>query len=86
MVGFLARQPDDVAGRAVDEAVLPVRSRRLLRTVRVVAGDGTVVWTRCEVVERTISRMCGLLGRLGLGTGEGMLINSAPSVTTSFMR
>ena len=30
--------------------------------------------------------MRGLLGRDGLGPGEGMLINSAPSVMTFFMR
>jgi uncharacterized membrane protein (UPF0127 family) len=30
--------------------------------------------------------MRGLLGRDGLGPGEGMLINAAPSVMTFFMR
>jgi uncharacterized membrane protein (UPF0127 family) len=30
--------------------------------------------------------MRGLLGRQGLGPGEGMLINPAPSVMTFFMR
>ena len=62
------------------------RSRGLPRTVRVVTGDGTVICTHCEVAERTIARMRGLLGRDGLGPGEGMLINPAPSVMTFFMR
>ena len=62
------------------------RSRRLTRTVGIVAGEGTVVCTRCEVAERAIPRMRGLLGRDGLAPGEGMLINPAPSVMTFFMR
>ena len=83
MVAFLATDPDD--GTA--EAAAPrARSRRLPRTVRVVAGEGTVVCARCEVAERMIPRMRGLLGRDGLGPGEGMLINPAPSVMTFFMR
>src|SRR5438128_4774317 len=81
MVAFLATDPDD--GTA--EAAAP-RARRLPRTVRVVAGEGTVVCARCEVAERMIPRMRGLLGRDGLGPGEGMLINPAPSVMTFFMR
>ena len=84
MVAFLAMNPDDGTDRAVAEP--RPRSRRLPRTVRVVAGDGTVVCARCEVAERMIPRMRGLLGRDGLGPGEGMLINPAPSVMTFFMR
>ena len=53
--------------------------------VRIVA-DGREVCARCELAERTIPRMRGLLGRDGLGPGEGMLINPAPSVMTFFMR
>jgi len=52
----------------------------------VVAGDGIEVCQRCEVAERTIARMRGLLGRNSLDPGEGMLINPAPSVMTFFMR
>jgi uncharacterized protein len=84
MVAFLATDPDEGTDSAV--AVPRSRSRGLPRTVRVVAGNGTVVCTRCEVAERTIARMRGLLGRDGLDAGEGMLINGAPSVMTFFMR
>ena len=83
MVAFLATGPDDGADRAV--TTLP-RSRRRLRTVRIVAGDGAVVCARCEVAERMIPRMRGLLGRDGLGPGEGMLLRPAPSIMTFFMR
>jgi uncharacterized protein len=62
------------------------RSRRLPKVVRVFAGDDIQVCSRCEVAERTIARMRGLLGRSGLGPGEGMLIKHAPSVMTFFMR
>jgi uncharacterized membrane protein (UPF0127 family) len=82
MVAFLATGPDDGA----DRPAAAVRSRRLPRIVRIVAGDGIEVCARCEVAERTIPRMRGLLGRTGLGPGEGMLINPAPSVMTFFMR
>lgn len=84
MVAFLASDPEDGADHTM--AVPRPRSRRLPQTVSVVAGNGTVVCTHCEVAERTIARMRGLLGRDGLGEGEGMLINGAPSVMTYFMR
>jgi uncharacterized membrane protein (UPF0127 family) len=45
-----------------------------------------VVCSRCEVAERMIPRMRGLLGRDGLGPGEGMLLKRAPSIMTFFMR
>jgi uncharacterized membrane protein (UPF0127 family) len=45
-----------------------------------------VVCARCEVAERMIPRMRGLLGRDGLGPGEGMLLKRAPSIMTFFMR
>jgi uncharacterized protein len=82
MVAFLATGPDD----GTDRPVAAARSRRLPRTVRVTAGDGIEVCARCEVAERTIPRMRGLLGRDGLAPGEGMFINPAPSVMTFFMR
>jgi uncharacterized membrane protein (UPF0127 family) len=56
------------------------------RTVRVVTGSGVVVCERCDVADRMLPRMRGLLGRSGLEPGEGMLINPAPSVMTFFMR
>jgi uncharacterized membrane protein (UPF0127 family) len=84
MVAFLATDPNDGTEPAVAEP--RTRSRRLPRTVRIVATNGGVVCTRCEVVERMLPRMRGLLGRSGLAPGEGMLINPAPSVMTFFMR
>jgi len=57
-----------------------------LRLTRVVAADGRVVCHRCEVADRPLPRLRGLLGRRGLGPGEGMLIRPAPSVHTFFMR
>jgi uncharacterized membrane protein (UPF0127 family) len=86
MVAFLATDLNEGTDRAVHEAGRPARSRRMPRTVRVVADNGTVVCTHCEVADRTIARMRGLLGRSGLGPGEGMLIKPAPSVMTFFMR
>jgi uncharacterized protein len=86
MVAFLATDLNEGMGNAMHEAGPRMRSRRLPRTVRVVADNGTVVCTHCEVAERAISRMRGLLGRSGLDLGEGMLINAAPSVMTFFMR
>ena len=84
MVAFVATDPEDGTDNTV--AVPRPRSRRLPRIVRIVAGNGSVVCTHCEVAERTIARMRGLLGRDGLAEGEGMLINGAPSVMTFFMR
>jgi uncharacterized protein len=84
MVAFLAMDPDDGTDRAL--AAPRRRSRRVPKTVRVVASEGTVVCSRCEVAERMIPRMRGLLGRDGLGPGEGMLLKRAPSIMTFFMR
>jgi uncharacterized membrane protein (UPF0127 family) len=60
--------------------------RRLSGLVRIAAADGTVVCTRCEVADRALKRMRGLLGRRGIEPGGGMLISPAPSVMTFFMR
>jgi uncharacterized membrane protein (UPF0127 family) len=86
MVAFLATDLNEGADKSVHEAGRPAKSRRLLRTMRVVADNGTVVCPHCEVADKTLARMRGLLGRSGLGAGEGMLINAAPSVMTFFMR
>ena len=84
MVAFLATNLDDETDLAVAEP--RPRSRRLPRTVRILAAEGRVVCTRCEVVESMLPRMRGLLGRSGLAPGEGMLLNPAPSIMTFFMR
>ena len=65
---------------------VPIRRRQLGPLVRVTAPGGRVVCSRCEVAERAFTRMKGLLGRKGLGPGQGMLINPSPSVMTFFMR
>ena len=62
-----------------------VRSQRQ-SVVRVVATNGALVCTHCEVADRALARMRGLLGRRGLEPGTGMLIKPAPSVMTFFMR
>ena len=84
MVAFLAMDPDEGTDGTV--AMPRPRLRRPTRTARVVTGGSNVVCERCEVVERMLPRMRGLLGRSGLAAGEGMLLNPAPSVMTFFMR
>jgi uncharacterized protein len=56
------------------------------RSGRIRTTDGTLVCERCEVPRGTFARMRGLLGRNGLEPGHGMLIDSAPTVHTFFMR
>jgi uncharacterized protein len=41
---------------------------------------------RLEVAASPVRRMRGLLGRRGLGPGEGLLLRPAGSVHTAFMR
>jgi len=48
--------------------------------------DGTVVCARCELAERPLQRMRGLLGRAGLDADEGMLFRPAGSIHMFFMR
>lgn len=48
--------------------------------------DGTFVCGRCEIPRSLFGRMRGLLGRTGLDQNTGMLLTSAPSVHTFFMR
>jgi uncharacterized membrane protein (UPF0127 family) len=48
--------------------------------------DGSVVCERCVVADRMLPRMKGLLGKRGLSSGEGLLIQPAPSIHTFFMR
>lgn len=53
---------------------------------RVRTESGKLVCERCEIPESAFGRMRGLLGRDGLGPGEGMLIDRAGSVHMFFMR
>jgi uncharacterized membrane protein (UPF0127 family) len=48
--------------------------------------NGNVVCDRCTVARDTYTRMRGLLGRRGLSSGEGLLLQPAGSIHTFFMR
>jgi uncharacterized membrane protein (UPF0127 family) len=52
----------------------------------VLTATGTVVCERCEVADRPLARMRGLLGRKELEAGSGMLLTPEPSVHMLFMR
>ena len=60
--------------------------RRVLPVCRVRTDSGKVVCERCEIADRPLARMRGLLGRAGLAPGTGMLIDPAGSVHMFFMR
>ena len=55
-------------------------------TIRVFGRDGQVVCAHCDLADRPLSRLRGLLGRASLGPGEGMLIRPSWSIHTAFMR
>jgi uncharacterized protein len=57
-----------------------------LSRVTVKTPSDAVVCSDCEVADRAVPRMKGLLGRDGLEPGTGMLIKPAPSVHMFFMR
>jgi uncharacterized membrane protein (UPF0127 family) len=59
---------------------------RSLPLCRVRRADGTVVCERCEIADRMLPRMRGLLGRKELEPGGGMLLTPEPSVHMFFMR
>jgi len=52
----------------------------------VLAREDHVVCERCEVADKALTRMRGLLGRRGLPRGHGLLIEPTWSVHTWFMR
>jgi uncharacterized membrane protein (UPF0127 family) len=54
--------------------------------VSVLEADGTAVCARCELAKNPYRRLKGLLGRRGLGEGEGLLIRPTSSIHTWFMR
>jgi uncharacterized membrane protein (UPF0127 family) len=59
---------------------------RGLSRVVVKTPSNAVICADCEVADRAVPRMKGLLGRDGLESGTGMLIKPAPSVHMFFMR
>jgi uncharacterized membrane protein (UPF0127 family) len=57
------------------------------RTLSVLSRDrGALVCERCEVADRPLSRLRGLLGRRGLEPDSGLLIEPCNSIHTLFMR
>lgn len=57
------------------------------RNHSVIRGDGgRIVCDRCEIADGPVTRARGLLGRSGLGQGEGLLLKPAFSIHTFFMR
>ncbi len=57
------------------------------RTLAVVSADrGAVICERCEVADRPLGRLRGLLGHRELPPGDGMLLRPSNSVHTFFMR
>jgi len=63
-----------------------LREARLVNMTTLRHRDGRVACERCAVATRPWTRMRGLLGRPGLGAGEGMLFPRTGSVHTMFMR
>lgn len=56
-------------------------------TLAVLSADrGAVICERCELADRPLSRLRGLLGRHELRPGDGMLLRPSSSVHTFFMR
>jgi uncharacterized membrane protein (UPF0127 family)/Flp pilus assembly protein protease CpaA len=47
---------------------------------------GSPVCPQCEVADNPWRRFLGLMGRKGLGDGQGLLLSPAPSIHTFFMR
>lgn len=62
------------------------RQRREPRTLTVLSvDDGALVCERCQVADRPLSRLRGLLGRRELGRDAGLLLEPCNSVHTFFM-
>ena len=57
-----------------------------MRTAVVKTDNGDLVCARCEIADRPLTRMRGLLGRKSLAPDEGMLFRPAGSIHMFFMR
>ncbi len=57
-----------------------------MRTGVLKTEEGRVICERCEIADRPLARMRGLLGRDGLAEGQGMLFRPAGSIHMFFMR
>jgi hypothetical protein len=63
------------------------RSADRPRTLAVLSADrGAAVCERCEIADRPLSRLRGLLGRGELRRGDGMMLRPSNSIHTAFMR
>jgi uncharacterized membrane protein (UPF0127 family) len=60
--------------------------KRDTRQLVIDGAEDRVVCERCVVADRPHTRMRGLLGRVELPAGEGLLLKPAPSIHTWFMR
>jgi uncharacterized membrane protein (UPF0127 family)/CheY-like chemotaxis protein len=72
-----------VKARSCEETSLNLEADPKL-IVNLTRGD--VVCERTAIADRARSRMRGLLGRGSLPSGEGMLLQPAPSIHTAFMQ
>ena len=70
----------DSRARVTISAVVKNASFTLIRE------DGVVVCDSCGIAATFRTRLRGLLGRRGLGPGEGLLIRPTNSIHTFFMR
>jgi len=62
-------------------------SRAAPRVQSILSRDrGAMVCERCQVADRPLSRMRGLLGRRELARGSGLLLEPCGSIHTFFMR
>ena len=52
----------------------------------IVRRGGGSVCERCGVADSPLTRLRGLLGKAGLGSGEGLLIRPTSAIHTFFMR
>ncbi len=59
-----------------------------MRDVRIILNltRGNVLCEQVEIADSALPRMRGLLGRRSLPSGEGILLQPAPSIHTAFMR
>jgi uncharacterized protein len=56
-----------------------------MRTIAIETSDGRPL-AICGLADRSLARMRGLLGRRGLGPGEGIVLHPASTIHTAFMR
>jgi uncharacterized protein len=61
--------------------------RAAVRPKSVLSRDsGAMICERCEIADRPLSRLRGLLGRRSLAPGAGLMLMPSDSIHTCFMR